>query len=63
MLTVVYRTIVTENTKKNCSVGKVKDMTVPLRTSQVDIGSIKDKNLTNVSLQSISWTITTYYFY
>ena len=63
MLTVVYMKVVTKNTNKSCSVGKVKGMTGPLRTSQTETGSIIDKNLVNVSLQSISWIITTYYFY
>ena len=34
-------------------------MTGPLRTSQTEAGSIKDKNLINFSLQSISGIITT----
>ena len=54
MLTVVYMKVVTENTDK---------IAVEGRTSQTEAGSIKDKNLINVSLQSVSWIITIYYFY
>ena len=50
MLTVVYMRVVT-------------GMTGPLRTSQTEAGSIKDKKLINVSLQSFPWIITKYYFY
>ena len=50
MLTVVYMKVVTKNTNKSCSVGKVKGMTGPLRTSQTETGSIKNKNLIKVGL-------------
>ena len=52
--------VVTKNTNKIA----VKGMTERLRTSQTEVGSIKDKNLINFSLQSISWIITIkHYFY
>ena len=38
-------------------------LTGPLRNSQTEAGSKKNKNLINVNLQSVSWMITTYYFY
>ena len=38
-------------------------LTGPLRNSQTEAGSKKSKNLINVNLQSVSWMITTYYFY
>ena len=37
-------------------------MTGPLRTSQTEKGSVKNKKLINVSLESISWIVKTCYF-